>query len=1302
MQPTSPVPAEARERHRLISPAALVGLVALAGAALVLVFPGASLVDQIYRYGRHDDVSAGYIASLLRSDPGNRRLRLTLVERLLDRGDVAGARETLAPLSVAGGEADRELRWLDFRVLRAELNAARSPAEAAPLRERARRELADLAGLEWEPGELERLAEEARLLGIPELAGRLYRRLADADPGRAGDWTDRAARTSLAAGEYRATAETYVAAAARARSPEERRGHLLKAVRTLQSGNLLDEALQLADAHIADLSSDDAALVYLVRLARAANDHARAQAYAKRLMRMSEAVRGQASGVRRAKTGQGSCVTGHASLNPSGVGRQGSGGSEPVMGHACRVTSHVSPLRRVLGVLIADAHAAEAPRGQSLVPSPQSRVPPAGMRSYDEERYTLAYEVFLGARNLEDAYRVAAAAVAQVPDNLAWRLRLAQVAEWSGRPAVALEQWRFLAGRASGREREDAWQAVLRLAPGVRDDEALLAAWLHEADTRPMNAERWERLADAFERVARAADGAAYFQRRYEKTGGEQFLALQAFLLERLGRDDEAIAAYRRLIEKHRATDERLLRVAVLLLRLNRFREAFEVLDRHRATVDRGNAGFWDLFADLAWKLQQDQAALEAYQVVTAQPKADNIAWQRLVELTRERDPAGAARIAAAGYERVRAPGLLLMAAELYWQRRDLPALRDLYGKLTAEDEKRMAGNAYFFALRAQYHDAEGRPNEATADYRRAMAIEPGNADYVASLLWQLVSCRDTAALRRELAAHATRARESPALSEAYASAYALLGETRRALSFYARLLDAKRDDYLWLLNYADVLEQDGQGSMALRVRRHAWEVTRAKLGEKDVKSATREEIEAVARMTLASAPGDPALNLVGRILRQDYERRAGSEQDRRLDAGVGELILSWALSTERFDSAKAWLWQQYARNLARPVWAEMTLALAENDREAVARILAADADVVPPVDRIEAARVTGRYALAQTYAFEAAEKERDHDEIHVKLSETLLESASMLAYGYQDFERGLLKGREQRAIARIWITEHLRLSVDLGLDGGLRSNDPASLTGVPGRIEEYAFGLHWRHDNGSTDLRAGHRNALGTHTPVKLSHTSDFAPRLSGVIAASLDEKADETNPLFLGGMRDRVNVSVNYRLSLREYASVEVWGARYHTQDDTYLGQGRGLTWEIGHRFRNEYPDWRIRLTGEHQSYRADGSVDTRAASLDPTGGTLGARYFIPQSFDVYGLYTTFGDSYRDRYSRAWRYYADLGPTYNTQSGRGFLFAVGAGGSVLGNDRLSIYFNRSKGGSAIGGYTTEVGVRYEYLLDR
>src|SRR6185503_4107713 len=121
MQPSSSARAERRERHRLISPAALAGLIVLAGVALLLVFPGAGLLDQIYRYQRNDEISASYISSLLKSDPGNRRLRLTLVERLLEQGDIAAAREALAPLRGPGGEDDRELRLLDYHLLLAEI-----------------------------------------------------------------------------------------------------------------------------------------------------------------------------------------------------------------------------------------------------------------------------------------------------------------------------------------------------------------------------------------------------------------------------------------------------------------------------------------------------------------------------------------------------------------------------------------------------------------------------------------------------------------------------------------------------------------------------------------------------------------------------------------------------------------------------------------------------------------------------------------------------------------------------------------------------------------------------------------------------------------------------------------------------------------------------------------------------------------------------------------------------------------------------------------------------------------------------
>mgnify|MGYP007112074108 CR=1 FL=1 len=58
----------------------------------------------------------------------------------------------------------------------------------------------------------------------------------------------------------------------------------------------------------------------------------------------------------------------------------------------------------------------------------------------------------------------------QAPHNMVWRERLAQVSEWTLRLEVALEHWLVLARRT---QKDAAWQAVLRLAPGQFDDAAL-------------------------------------------------------------------------------------------------------------------------------------------------------------------------------------------------------------------------------------------------------------------------------------------------------------------------------------------------------------------------------------------------------------------------------------------------------------------------------------------------------------------------------------------------------------------------------------------------------------------------------------------------------------------------------------------------------------------------------------------------------------------------------------------------------------------------------------------------------------
>ena len=60
---------------------------------------------------------------------------------------------------------------------------------------------------------------------------------------------------------------------------------------------------------------------------------------------------------------------------------------------------------------------------------------------FNAKNYDLAYKTFLANNNVEEAYIIAFAAVKQRPNNKLWNLRLAKVALWRDKPAIAMRQW---------------------------------------------------------------------------------------------------------------------------------------------------------------------------------------------------------------------------------------------------------------------------------------------------------------------------------------------------------------------------------------------------------------------------------------------------------------------------------------------------------------------------------------------------------------------------------------------------------------------------------------------------------------------------------------------------------------------------------------------------------------------------------------------------------------------------------------------------------------------------------------------
>jgi hypothetical protein len=204
------------------------------------------------------------------------------------------------------------------------------------------------------------------------------------------------------------------------------------------------------------------------------------------------------------------------------------------------------------------------------------------------------------------------------------------------------------------------------------------------------------------------------------------------------------------------------------------------------------------------------------------------------------------------------------------------------------------------------------------------------------------------------------------------------------------------------------------------------------------------------------------------------------------------------------------------------------------------------------------------------------------------------------------------------------------------------------------------------------------------------------------GRIGLTYNERALDTSALAVGGVRDRAYADLEYNFSSREYVLGELSASRYYTQDRTFIGSGEALAWEAGHRFRTEYPDWNVRVAGSFNGFSHSGSGDVGTAVLNPGGTIPTAAFFLPPSFNVYGVYTGFGTFYRTNYTRGIRPFADVGVSHNTVTGQGYGAILGASGALLGHDRFTVYASTGRGGTGVNELTREVGVRYMYMFDR
>ncbi|WP_083651067.1 tetratricopeptide repeat protein [Azonexus hydrophilus] len=1240
----------------LLAPLWLIALLAaIVGVALFLLYPRTDLERRLAETP-DTALSASYLANLLRSDPDNPRLRLLLARRQAEIGKTMEARATLQPaLDTTDREIHQQAEWVlwelnaqDYRLL----PAGDSPARRALLAEL----LSQIEKLADAPLTVEQqieLASKAYLLEQPVLGARLFKSVGQRidNPAEAVRLYEHAAVKALANGDYSGSAELYLLARNSSSDPLLAKRYFHTALRTLQSGNLMQEAIEVGKRDLGALVDDQETLLLLTRLARAAGRPDIADRYVRLLLRLALMRQWQRLEIARA-WGDGSF----------------------------RAVSQQAPQK-----------------GPGI--------------AFDDKIYTLGYEIFLENRKLEDAWQVASSAVRQMPDDNAWRERLARVSEWTGRPQVALENWVKLAHAGHG---DDAWQSVLRLAPGLFDDAALIPALHYQIERRPGDLRLVRELLAAHERLGEPGPAISYLERLSRQRFSPEVLEMLAEVAERAGRVDLAVETWERLFAvPEQLTPARALRVAVMLLIQGRHSESLVWLERAQTragTASEEEIEYWRLNGQLAELHAKDNQAIDAFRRIIDADKANAGDFDALIRLLVQAAPLDAASVSADAWEKFDEPRYLIQALTIYAGRNRWADIGKLLQRIdTAPGASRHAlaqlrALPDFLRLLGTYQQNIGQFALARGNFEAGLLLAPDAADLQQALLWLFIDGNDAAALRKVLATHERNWAKNPAMHDALASSYQALSLPQVALQRYLTPRTGDhRNDLLWMMNYADALDQNQQGDLAWRLRRlllsEEWDSVRGKdsLRQARQRWLSEEGLDetrriARTRLMLTQRPGNPGLDVLREMLRLDR-----SERDSFSNAAA-ETAIGWLQDHAEYGAERAFLWHQYAKTRSsranRPLWAEITVALAERDTAAIGQLLETFDERLPRYDRVNAARAVDDLRLAQSAAFEAQSDQTDDNPTHLQLTETLLAFSDHGGFAIASNNLDSIVETESTAAWHLAVNPRLALDFDWGrIRREVRNREV--IRAAPDE-DVFSARLNWRHADGETIFRIDRRESFATYTPVQIEHEHRIDDRLSLRIGLGSDLPSQESQPLRIAGMKDRASFSLRYRPTRMDQVLVEHWRENYYLQTGARLGDGRHSSVTLAHTYRQEARDlefsafWskhEFNRVGDYSSFSAR---DARIEQIFPAGFVSpggneppAADYYLPENFSFYGIRVSTDVRHEREYTRATRPFASIARTWHSELGAGYDIRLGLAGSVLGADHLALSWGLGKAGT-------------------
>ena len=823
----------------------------------------------------------------------------------------------------------------------------------------------------------------------------------------------------------------------------------------------------------------------------------------------------------------------------------------------------------------------------------------------------------LAVGELKQAVVLAEQLVETVPDDGDAHETLGRIAEWAQMPEIALKEWLWL---ARNKKDEAAITHALRLSNGLYSVDTSLEMLNQLSDTRELTGEELNSVMSAYSEAGNFSSHIHFLQsyvRRYPDN--PQAWEALAKTQENAGQLTGAMETWQRIGSRFNRLPEAVTHQAKLMWKNGQAEKALSFLLSHKDNMAEKETSFWEMLGELSWEMKQPEQSLSAYSVAWKSGSTGVVLAERLIQLNRDLGkPEEAIATGEEAYRRFDQPRWLLLSMDAANQARLSSQLSRLL-KIAESKESQFLDSEMYWLMQAQLQTHECKAELAVKHYLQALKVNPASTTAKEGVLWSLIGLNDKRALRTYVKTWQPEASKKQALWGVYGLALVKVGQNKEALPWFERKSKTNPDDYLWLLTYADALTRAGRVDTAGQLRKYVLFNLRSRFKQIEnessakIKELLRPEYLALVR-EMEGANAD--VSILKRFLAKGYD-----------DPGVQELLVAAYLSQENYAAARYWLLREHIERQETPTWQRLALALGENDRATVERILENEDDKLSNFNRMEALRRLDRNeeALALTYSLFGAHKESAATQTYLfNVRDDLIAKTSRQVTGGIEYKTlGNINFVESRARFSLpYLRGALWAEVKHNL---LDSTEPGIILPARNEVDITAEYKHpWREGIFQANVGGNLREVDSLpHGAVRVNQA--LTGRVKANFRLAVNEMSHETGALRALGKKDTILFGLSAQLPQQTFFHVDVDGHRYETRGGSNLGKGYKVQMILGRSLLSGFQDWQVRLQGSWESNQLAAALPSDLSGLlSPSLSNV--QTLIPKKFALMGIGTSF----------------------------------------------------------------------------